>query len=382
MHIIIAPNAFKGSLSATEAANRIADGLLESRLPCRLTKFPIGDGGDGTAELIAAKWNASILKRTVHDPLGRKITAAFGWLEKSGTAIIETSEASGLRLLKRDELNPLKSNSRGTGELIKAALDQGATKIILGVGGSATVDGASGLLLELGVRFLDENHEEIIDVPKGLIGLKNIDTCSLDPRLKNCEIIVLCDVKNKLLGANGAAAIFGPQKGADAKQVDLLEGCLAQLNKITKENSKVDMSAIIHGGAAGGMAAGLSTFIKAELVSGIDYFLKVMDFEKVLKDVDLVITAEGSLDDQTLEGKGPAGVAKLAHEKNIPVVMLAGVIPLKPGKEMRRYFDVILPIDQALVPLEQAMQNTAADLTRTACEIGNLLSIRKNEYHS
>ncbi len=377
MHIIIAPNAFKGSLSATESAVCIAAGLQESKLQCRLTKFPIGDGGDGTAVLIAEKLNASTIQVTVHDPIGKTITADFGWLEESKTAIIEMSEASGLRLLEKNELNPVKANTKGTGELIKAALDKGATKIVLGVGGSATVDGASGLLMELGVRFFDEDREEIKDVPEGLIGLKSIDISGLDPRLENCEIIVLCDVKNKLLGTNGATAIFGPQKGADKTQVDLLEGCLAQLNKITREDLNVDMSAIIHGGAAGGLAAGLCAFLKADLVSGIDYFLKIMDFEEALKGADLVITGEGSLDEQTLEGKGPTGVAKQAKEKNIPVLMLAGAIPLQPGKEMHEYFDAILPIGHAVVSLEEAMNNTAADLTRTACEIGNILSIRK-----
>lgn len=377
MHIIIAPNAFKGSLSASEAADHIADGLKESQLECRLTKFPIGDGGDGTAELIAEKWNVSTVKTTVHDPLGRKITAGFGWMDKSKTAIIEMSEASGLRLLKNEELNPLKANTKGTGELINAALDKGATKMILGVGGSATVDGASGLLLASGIRFLDEQEEEIRDFPKGLVNLKSIDTSGLDPRLKSCKIIVLCDVKNTLLGKEGAAAVFGPQKGADEKQVDLLEKCLAQFDEITRQDLNVDMSSIVHGGAAGGLAAGLSAFLKAELVSGIDYFLEVMGFEKVLKEADLVITAEGSLDNQTLDGKGPAGIAKLAQEKNIPIVILAGAIPLQPGKEMHRFFDAILPIGHAVVSLEEAIQNTAADLTRTAFELGNLLAIRE-----
>ncbi len=377
MHIIIAPNAFKASLSALEAADRIAAGFEESRLQCRLTKFPIGDGGDGTAELIAKKRNAFTIRKTVHDPLGRIITANFGWIDKSKTAIIEMSEASGLRLLKKDELNPIKANTKGTGELIKAALDKGAKKIILGLGGSATVDGGSGLLSELGVRFLDEQERDIRDLPRGLVNLKSIDISGLDPLLKNCEIIVLCDVKNKLLGIKGAAAIFGPQKGADKKQVDLLENCLAQLNKITRKDLKVDMSSIIHGGAAGGVAAGLSAFLKAELASGIDYFLEIMGFKELLKDADLVITAEGSLDKQTLEGKGPAGVAKLAKEKKIPVLMLAGAVPLQPGIEMYKYFDAMLPIGHAAVSLEQAMQNTAADLTRTACEIGNILAIHK-----
>ena len=377
MHILIAPNAFKGSLSARQAADCIADGLHQSNLSCRLTLFPIADGGDGTATLIAGKMRSKTIKKTVHDPLGRKIEADFGWMEKSKTAVIEMSETSGFRLLKREELNPLRADTKGTGELIKAALDLGAKKIIMGVGGSATVDGGSGLLSELGVCFLDDHQQEILNFPEGLISLKSMDISHLDPRIETCKIIVLCDVKNTLLGKNGASAVFGPQKGADEKQVVLLEKCLQQLNNITRQDLNIEMSSIIHGGAAGGMAAGLSAFLKAELVSGIDYFLKIMDFEEVLKEADLVITSEGSLDEQTLEGKGPAGVAKLAKEKNIPVLMLAGAIPLQPGKEMRQYFDAILPIGHALVSLEDAMQNTAADLRRTGCELGNILAIRE-----
>lgn len=377
MHIIIAPNAFKGSLSATQAADCIADGLRKSNLSCRLTLFPIADGGDGTANLIADKMKSKSIKKTVHDPLGRKIEVDFGWMETTKTGIIEMSEASGLRLLKQEELNPLKANTRGTGELIKAALDLGAKSIIMGVGGSATVDGASGLLTELGVHFLDEQQQEILNYPEGLITLKQIDISGLDPRLKICKIFVLCDVENTLLGEKGAAAVYGPQKGADEEQVKFLDTCLKQLNEITKQDLGVDMSSIMHGGAAGGVAAGLSTFLKAELISGIDYFLDIMDFEKPLLDADLVITAEGALDEQTLEGKGPAGVAKKAKEKNIPVVIFAGNIPPEPGKEMRKYFDAIFSIGHGIVSLNDAIQNTATDLTRTACELGNVLAFKE-----
>ena len=376
MHIIIAPNAFKGSLSATQAADCIADGLRQSNLSCRLTLFPIADGGDGTATLIADKMKSGSIKKSVHDPLGRKIEANFGWIEKSKTAIIEMSEASGLRLLKKEELNPLKANTIGTGELIKAALDLGATEIIMGVGGSATVDGASGLLSELGVHFLDENQQEILNFPEGLISLKRIDASGLDTRLKACKIVVLCDVENNLLGEKGAAAVFGPQKGADEKQVILLEKCLKQLSEITSQDLKTDMSSFVYGGAAGGVAASLCAFLGADLVSGIDFFLKTMDFEKVIKDADLIITGEGSLDEQTLEGKGPFGVAQNAKEFNVPVVVLAGAIPMKIEEKMHDYFKAIFPIGHAVISLDKAIQNTAADLKRTSCELGNLLSLK------
>lgn len=377
MHIIIAPNAFKASLSARQTADCIADGLRQSNLSCRLTLFPIADGGDGTASLIAEKMKSQSIKKTVHNPLGEKIQAKFSWIEKSKTAIIDMSEASGLRLLKKEELNPLKANSKGTGELIKSALDLGAKKIIMGVGGSATVDGASGLLAELGVRFLDDHQKEILNLPEGLISLKSIDLSGLDPRAKISKIMVLCDVKNTLLGENGAAAVFGPQKGADKKQVLFLEECMKRLNDITKQDLNVEMSSIFHGGAAGGMAAGLSVFLKAELVSGIDYFLDVMDFEETIKDAELVITAEGSLDEQTLEGKGPVGVAKKAKEKNIPVVILAGNVPIEPGKKMHEFFDAIFTIGHGVVPLNEAIQNTPMDLKRTACELGNVLAFKE-----
>lgn len=377
MHIIIAPNAFKGSLSARQAADFMAEGLHQSNLSCTLTIFPIADGGDGTATLIADKLKSESIEKSVHDPLGRKIEVAFGWVRQSKTALIEMSAASGLRLLKNKELNPLKATTKGTGELIKAALELGAKEIIIGVGGSATVDGAVGLLVELGVHFLDKDQKEILDLPEKLIYLNSIDLTELDPRLKTCKIIVLCDVENTLLGENGAASVFGPQKGADVKQVALLEKGLKQLNDIVRQDLGVDMAAIIYGGAAGGVAAALSAILKAELVSGIDYFLDIMEYEKCLKEADLVITAEGGLDDQTLEGKGPAGVANKAREKNIPVVMLAGNIPLEPGKKMHQYFEAIFPIGHGVVPLHEAMLNTAADLKRTTCQLGNLLAIKE-----
>lgn len=377
MHILIAPNAFKGSLSARNAADCIAEGFHQSKLSCGLTLFPVADGGDGTALLIGEKLKSKSVQKIVADPLGREIESDFEWVDKSKTAIIEMSSASGLRLLKNEELNPLLANTKGTGELITAALNLGAKEIILGVGGSTTVDGGCGLLAELGVRFLDEKQHEILNFPEGLISLKSIDISRLDSRLKNCKIIVLCDVKNTLLGKNGAAAVFGPQKGADEKQVIFLEKCLKQLNDITKQNLNVEMSEIIHGGAAGGVAASLSVFLKAELMNGIDYFLEIMEFDKALKGTDLVITAEGRLDDQTLEGKGPAGVAKKAKEKNIPVVILAGNCPLEPGEKMREIFDAIFPIGHGEIEKDLAIKNTAINLKRTSFEIGNLLAIRK-----
>ena len=379
MHIVIAPNAFKGSLTSGEAAQCIAAGLKKSKLPCTLKLIPIADGGDGTAHLISKKSSAKTLYSVVHDPLGKKIRASYSWDEKNKTAIIEMADASGIRLLKKEALNPLKSTTRGTGELIRSALDKGAKKIIIGLGGSATVDGATGILSELGVRFLNKSGRQLIELPKGLLALNKIDTGLMDSRLKDCETILLCDVTNKLLGKNGAAAVFGPQKGANTKEVALLEKCLYQFNKIVKKDLKVDMNSFKHGGTAGGVAAGLAVFMNAKLVSGISYLLDTLSFDNELKNTDLLITAEGALDTQTLEGKGPYGVAKKARGHKIPVIILAGQVPQKIGKELHEYFNAIFPIGCSPVSVDEAVRNTAADLERTAYELGNLLALQNNQ---
>lgn len=375
--MVIAPNAFKGSLPAEKVADCIAKGIRQSGLVCSLKLIPVADGGDGTARLIAKEMNSKAVSVPVPDPLGRLVNASFGWVEDTRTAIIEMSDASGIKLLKKEELNPLIANTKGTGELILAALDQGAQKIIIGVGGSATVDGASGLLRALGVDFKDENGKKIENLPEGLSKLKSIDIVGLDKRLKSCAITVMCDVKNTLLGENGSAVIFGPQKGATEKDVRHLEKCLERLNQVAEATLNVSMSSMTYGGAAGGVAAGLAAFLGAELVSGIEFFLDVVNFDEALKDTDIVITAEGSLDLQTLEGKGPFGVARRAKNKKIPVIGLAGQIALHTDNKLRSYFDVILPIGHAPCSIEGAIANTRADLIRTSSELGNLLALKK-----
>src|SRR5690606_30327228 len=219
MHILIAPNAFKHALTAPEAAVAIQAGLEASKLTCSCECFPIGDGGNGTCGLIIDRLEGHAVEVAVRDPLGRAIKTSFGWIAGGQTAVIEMADASGLHLLQAAELDPLHANSYGTGQLVLAALDKGARRIIIGMGGSATVDGGSGILAALGVRFLDEAGEPITDLPFGLSQLHTLDSTALDSRLADCEIIVLCDVDNPLLGENGAAAVFGPQKGATPHMV-------------------------------------------------------------------------------------------------------------------------------------------------------------------
>lgn len=374
MHILIAPNAFKNSLDATKAAEAINNGLHKSKLQCTTSCFPVADGGDGTAGLLIDYLKGELIHTDAHDPLMREISSSFGWLERDKTAIIELAAASGLRLLQPAEYNPLSATTAGTGELISKALEKKARKIILCVGGSATVDGGTGILRTLGIKFFDANRNELNDLPGDLLSLADIDTTSFDKRIKDSRIIILCDVKNPLLGPNGAARIFAPQKGASENDVQLLESMLARFNDIVLRKMNQDMSAMEYGGAAGGVAAGLHTFFNAELVNGIDYFLKATGFEKELVKANMVITGEGSIDLQTLQGKGPFGVARKAKEFLLPVIGMAGQVPALVDRSLQQYFDQLISINDNEADLETAIKNTFTNLEKASQQLGDLLS--------
>lgn len=371
--ILIAPNAFKHSLNATQVALAIEEGLRQSRLTCRCECFPVGDGGDGTGELMIRKHNGLIRSAEVDDPFGRRIKASFGLVNNGKTAIIEMANASGIHLLTSDERNPLLATSFGTGQLIRKALDEGAKEVVLAIGGSATVDGGTGILRALGIRFLKATGEELIS-PASLTGLARIDVSELDQRLLTCRITILCDVDNMLLGDEGSAAVFGPQKGADPDGVKRLDASLATFARVALAQTGTDTRKIKHGGAAGGVAAGLHAFLNASLVNGIDFFLDFTGFDDSLANADLVITGEGSLDEQTLHGKGPYGVAYRAKQNNLPVIGLAGKVPLEPNEKLNQYFDVLLAIGNGPTDTATALKNTEQNLIRTARQLGNLLA--------
>jgi glycerate kinase len=373
MKILIAPNAFKNSLSAEDAAMAIKQGLETSRLDCTCVCFPIGDGGDGTAALIVKQCEGDVVHVMVHDPIGRKIKASYGLIDNGKTAVIEMANASGLRLLHPDELNPLAATSFGTGEQIMHALEMGVRKIIITMGGTATVDGGIGILRAMGVRFSDDRGAEI-KTPEALSKLSEINLRSLDAGLLKSEFVILCDVTNPLLGSQGAANVFGPQKGADKNGVIKLEASLSKFVDVTQQQTGKDLSRLPFGGTAGGAAAGLSAFLGAHLVNGIEYFLQLTDFEKALAGTDLLITGEGSIDEQTLQGKGPFGVASAAKIKSIPVIAVAGKVPVKISSTLQNYFDVLIAIGSCPQDLQTAIKHTAEDLRRTATQLGNLLS--------
>jgi glycerate kinase len=375
MNILISPNAFKNSLNAEAAALAIQKGLMQSKLECKCECFPIGDGGDGTGYLIIKKCRGSFFETEVKDPLGRKITASLGLIDNGSTAVIELANASGIQLLKTEELDPLHATSFGTGQQIKYALDLGVKKIILCIGGSAVVDGGTGILSALGIQFLDKSGDILTGLPENLVKLSSIDLSLMDKRILNCEVIILCDVKNLLLGEHGAANVFGPQKGASLDDILKLEWSLSKLAEITLLQTGIDIAFIKHGGAAGGTAAGLHAFLNAKLVNGIDYFLALTKFDQALDKCDLVITGEGSIDRQTLHGKGPYGVAYRAKLKNIKVVGVAGKVPAEANSELNDFFDILISIGNEPSDIDSAIRSSQINLIRTAKEIGNLIAL-------
>jgi glycerate kinase len=375
MHILIAPNAFKHSLSAVDAAEAIAAGLGDSNFSGTWATCPVGDGGDGTAALLLRQHDGERRQATAHDPLGRRINCEFVLLDEGRTAVIELAEASGLRRLQTHELDPLRASTAGTGELVKCALDCGVREIILCVGGSATVDGGSGLLRALGVDFLDSAGRPLACLPEQLFELAAIDLTHLDPRLGERSITVLCDVTNPLLGARGAAAVFGPQKGATWDVVRALETALTRFSEVVLRQTGQDIALLPRGGAAGGVAAGLCALLGARLVGGIDYVLDLLDFDAALEGSGLVITGEGAIDEQTIDGKAPWGVALRARARGAFVVGMAGRVPLVASPELRLGFDALLAIGDGVMTVDEALGRTAANLRRTAVELGNVLAL-------
>lgn len=371
MNVVIAPNAFKNALDAPAVAEAIAEGLRKSKPDIGCHIFPVADGGDGTGELLIKHLKGESIEAPAHDALGRPIMTHFGLADAGQTAIIEMADASGLRQLKTSELNPLSANSYGTGELIKAALDTGVKKIIIGMGGSATVDGGAGILSALGVRFLNAQGNELPPTPAALNELARVDTSGLDKHMLGCETMILCDVDNQLVGDKGAAAVFGRQKGASSDDLIKLNSFLSKLSAIALKQTGRDMAGIKHSGTAGGAAAAMFAFLNAKLVSGANTFLKLTRFDEALKNTDLVITGEGSIDEQTLGGKAPAAVAIAAKQNGIKVIGVAGKVPTTPSQGLNQFFDQLIDINKMPVDLETAIKNTRQNLILTGKQIGD-----------
>ena len=326
MKIIIAPDSFKENLTSLQVATCIEKGIRKVIPAARCVKIPMADGGEGTVQSLVDATRGRIYKKQVIGPLGNNITARYGMLGDGCTAVIEMAEASGLPLVPRHKRNPLLTTTFGTGQLISDALDQGAKTIIIGLGGSATVDGGSGLAQALGVKFLTVNGTVISHYGSGgmLAKIARIDVKSLDPRIRKTKFIIASDVTNPLCGSNGAAHVFGPQKGATPAMVKTLDKNLKHFADLIRKDLKKEVSDLPGAGAAGGLGAGLVAFTGARIKRGIDLVMNITGLRQQIKGADLVITGEGRVDFQTAFGKTPAGVAKAAKKLGVPCIAIGG----------------------------------------------------------
>lgn len=373
MKIIIAPDSFKESVSASRCAQAIKAGFVSIFPQAECVCLPIADGGEGTVEAMVEATDGKMVMLPVMGPMGDFVGAFYGLSGDGQTAFIEMAAASGLMLVPAGERNPLRATSYGTGELIRHALDAGVRHIILGIGGSATVDGGMGMAQALGARFLDERGESVGLGGGALQRLVKIDLSDLDPRLHDCRIEVAYDVDNPLLGERGAAAVFGPQKGACIEMVAVLERGLQNYARVMLAATGQDVAPMVGGGAAGGMGAAARVFLNATLKSGIDIVLEAVHLEEALRDADLVITGEGRIDSQTIGGKAPIGVARIAKKYAIPVIGIAGVLGDGVEAVHQHGIDAVFSILPALAPLAEVLdrgeQNLYACARNIACAI-------------
>jgi glycerate kinase len=326
MKVVIAPNALKSCLTATQAAEALARGVARASPDIDIAQVPVADGGDGLADVLVNALNGVERTALVTGPCGDPVLASFCHVPARRLAAIEMATASGLALLAKNRLNPLLTTTFGTGELIKAALDLEISHLIIGIGGSATNDGGIGMATALGARFLDGNGHPVEPIGGVLATIERIDLSGLDSRLAAVRIEVICDVDNPLLGERGAAHVYGPQKGATPDQVRMLDAGLANLATIIERDLGLDVRGLPGAGAAGGLGAGLKAFLKAELRRGVDLVLDLVGLNERLRDADLVITAEGQIDFQTAFSKAPAGVAERARAHGVPCIAIAGSV--------------------------------------------------------
>ncbi|MDP8100717.1 glycerate kinase [Phocoenobacter atlanticus] len=372
MKIIIAPDSFKESLTALEVANAIEEGFAKIYPNAEFIKIPMADGGEGTVRSLVDATNGSIIETEVTAPLGNKITAFFGLSGDRKTAFIEMSAASGLHLVPPEKRNPLKTTSFGTGELISSALEYGVEKIILGIGGSATNDGGVGMLQALGGKLLDSSNQPIGFGGEALKEIAQIDLSALNPLLNSVQFEVACDVNNPLCGDNGASAIFGPQKGATPEMIQQLDEALAHFANIVQQQLHLEIKEKAGCGAAGGMGGGLLLLPNVTLKSGVDIVIEATSLAQFIEQADLVITGEGRMDAQSIAGKTPIGVAKVAKQFNKPVIAIVGCLQEDYEVVYQYGIDCVFPIIRNLGSLEETLQQGKANLISTAQNIARL----------
>ncbi|KOE69339.1 glycerate kinase [Aggregatibacter actinomycetemcomitans serotype f str. D18P1] len=376
MKIIIAPDSFKESLTALEAASAIEAGFKRIFPNAEYIKLPMADGGEGTVQSLVDATGGKLVECDVVAPLGNTVQSFFGLSGDGKTAIIEMAAASGLHLVAPEQRNPLYTTSYGTGELIKRALALGVQQIILGIGGSATNDGGVGMLQALGIRFLNFQQQEIGYGGAQLAQLAQIDMNALDPRLAQVHIEVACDVNNPLCGERGASAIFGPQKGATPEMVAQLDVALAHFAEIAQRDCGKNIKDQPGAGAAGGMGGGLLLLPNVELKAGVQIVLENLQLADKVRDADLVITGEGRMDAQSILGKTPIGVARTAKQFNKPVIAIVGCLREDYEVVYEHGIDVVFPIIRQLAPLSEILQQGRENLISAAQNIARLFALQ------
>ncbi|EOE6859697.1 glycerate kinase [Cronobacter dublinensis] len=376
--IVIAPDSFKESLSAMDVATAIEAGFREIYPQATYVRLPMADGGEGTVEAMVAATGGHIVQVPVTGPLGNRVEGFYGVLGDGETAVIEMAAASGLHLVPPAQRDPRFTTSFGTGELILAALDSGVKAIIIGIGGSATNDGGAGMMQALGVRFLDNQQRGLLPGGASLAALEHIEMSGLDPRLAHTQFTVACDVDNPLCGAKGASAIFGPQKGATPEMVAQLDAALRRFGTTLEAVTGKRIISAPGAGAAGGMGAALLGMLNAQLRPGIDIVTQTLGLAQAVRDADLVITGEGRLDSQSIHGKTPVGVARVAKQFQRPVVAIAGSLTPDYQVVHEHGIDAAFSVLDRIVTLEEALDDAVRNLRVTARNVAALWRMAQN----
>lgn len=377
MKVVIAPDSFKESLTAKQVCDAIQAGLARVWHDAKFVAIPVADGGEGTVQSLVDATQGRHVEVKVMGPQGKRVEAFYGMLGDNQTAVIEMAAASGLHHVPLAQRDPKLTTSFGTGELIRHALDQGVTKLIIGLGGSATNDGGVGMLAALGARFTNADGDPIQLTGGGLRELTHIDLQDFDPRLQNCDILVACDVNNPLCGDKGASAVFGPQKGATPEDVQLLDGALRQFGLLTEKVTGKMVLESAGAGAAGGMGAALLAYTQAILRPGIEIVLETVQLAHQVIDADLVITGEGRIDSQTVHGKTPMGVAKVAKRFDVPVLALCGCTGDNYQAVYQCGIDAVFAAVPRAMSLEDALKESDFNLADLAENVARLWVLSK-----
>jgi glycerate 2-kinase len=375
MRIVVAPDSFKGSLSAAEAGAAMARGVRTAFPAADVVEVPMADGGEGTVDALVAGTGGHVVTRTVTGPLGTPVEARFGLLGDGETVAIEMAAASGLLLVPSDRRDPRITTTYGTGQLIRAALDLGVKRIVCGIGGSATNDGGAGMITALGARLIKADGSAIGFGGSALLELDRIDVSGLDPRLQHVELLIACDVDNPLCGSRGASAIYGPQKGATPEMVALLDGALGHMADVMARDLGRDTRNTPGAGAAGGLGNGFLGFLGARLLPGIEVVMEAVRLDDLLRGTTLVVTGEGRTDGQTLAGKVPMGVARRAALQGIPAIVVSGGVTPDADALLAHNIASLVSICDGPITLDEAMAHAAELLERATARALRLVGV-------